>query len=159
MNSSVRLPNQNESSRSFLDEAYQTLEYNKGALFNARSFPDFSTDESEEWLEKGDWLALAKNVGAEKIFFVNNDPVVVFCEFQSIPSDKEQLDSFRRIWCMARPQCLFMALSGELRVYSLNQHPAKNVGEWQKIKPLDIVQRVTDVAEKLHDYCREQIEA
>ena len=28
---------------------------------------------------RGDWLALAKQVGAEKVFFVNNDPVIVFC--------------------------------------------------------------------------------
>ncbi len=157
MNSNAQLSEQAESSRSFLNEAYESLGYQDGVLLNAVASPT-SISETEEWLEKGDWLALAKNVGADKILFVNNDPVVVFYEFQSIPSQEEQLDAFRRVWCMARPQCLFMALPGELRVYSLNQPPSKNIEDWKKIKPLDIVRRVTQVADKLRDYRREQIE-
>jgi type I restriction-modification system DNA methylase subunit len=158
MNSNAQLSEQTESPRSFLKEAYKSLGYQDGVLLNAVILPN-SIIETEEWLEKGDWLALAKNVGAEKIFFVNNDPVVVFCGFQSFPSDKELLNTFIRIWCMARPQCLFMALPGELRVYSLNQPPAKNAEDWRKIKPLEIVRRVAEVADKLRDYRREQIES
>jgi hypothetical protein len=157
VNSNVQLNEQAEPSRSFLNEAYESLGYQEGALLNAAVSPT-STSEAEEWLEKGDWLALADNVGADKIFFVNNDPVVVFYEFQSIPSQQDQLDAFRRVWCMARPQCLFMALPGELRVYSLNQPPSKNVEDWQKIKPLDVVRKVSLVADQLEDYRREQIE-
>ena len=157
MNSNVQLNEQAEPSRSFLNEAYESLGYQEGVLLNAAVSPT-STSETEEWLEKGDWLALANNVGADKIFFVNNDPVVVFYEFQSIPSQQDQLDAFRRVWCMARPQCLFMALPGELRVYSLNQPPSKKVEDWQKIKPLDVVRKVSLVADQLDDYRREQIE-
>src|SRR6266566_2225097 len=113
--------------RSFLNEVYQVLGYEDGALLNAVKVPESGTYEDEEWLNKGDWLALAKKAGAEKVFFVNDDPVLVFCEFQHIPNDAELLDTFRRIWCMARPQCLFIAMPDVLRVYRLNQPPAKNI--------------------------------
>ncbi|HYT44327.1 MAG TPA: N-6 DNA methylase, partial [Methylomirabilota bacterium] len=159
MNSFVQLPDQNESSRSFLDEAYQVLDYEKGALFNALSFPNSATDESEEWLEKGDWLALAQEVGAKKLFFVNDDPVIVFCELPNSRDVEAQIDMFRRVWCMARPQCLFMAFPDELRVYSLNRPPAQNGNEWEKVEPLKLVKHLADVAEKLHDYRREQVES
>lgn len=155
MSSSVQTPEHFESAHLFLNEAYRSLGFQEGALLKATNRPD----SAEDWLEKGDWLNLAKIVGAEAVFFVNNDPVVVFCEFKNTPDVEEQINTFRRVWCMARPQCLFMALPGELRVYSLNQPPAKNSIEWQNIRPLDIVRRVTDVAEKLQDYRREEIES
>src|SRR5688572_14268398 len=101
----------------FLEEVYQALHYDEGALFDATSLPN-ETSESE-WVEKGDWLSLGSEIGAEKIFFVRNDPVIVFCTRENA-SDQDLLDLYRRCWCMARPQCLFLALPGELRVYSLN---------------------------------------
>lgn len=159
MDSSVQLLGQHEPSRSFLDEAYQALGYKKGALFNALRLPISGASESEEWLEKGDWLALAQEVGAQKVFFVNNDPVIVFCELPSRHDIRAQIDMFRRAWCMARPQCLFMAFPDELRVYSLNRPPAQNMEEWKKIEPLELVKQIANVAEKLHEYRREQVES
>ena len=158
MSKNTQLSEQSEPARLFLNEAYRSLGFQDGALMTAISRPR-SLAENKEWLEKGDWLALAEKVGAEAVFFVNNDPVVVFCEFQNFPSYQEQINAFRLFWCMARPQCLFMALPGELRVYSLNRSPAKNIEEWQRIEPLDVVRRVVDVAEKLSDYSRQEIES
>src|SRR5205823_682647 len=109
-------------------------------------------------LNKGDWLALAKKAGAEKVFFVNDDPVLVFCEFQHIPNDAELLDTFRRIWCMARPQCLFIAMPDVLRVYRLNQPPAKNIRTLHE-REIAVVEEVKEVAEKLRAYRREQVES
>lgn len=50
-----------ELPRLFLDEAYKSLGFleAKDALLNAVNRPEPGTDEEKEWLEKGDWLALA----------------------------------------------------------------------------------------------------
>ena len=117
-----------ESPHAFLNAVYQQLGYRDGALFDAMDSPDASL--SDLWLEKGDWLALAKKVNAEKIFFVNNDPVIVFCQLQN-NDEQNLLDTFRQVWCMSRPQCLFIASPGELKVYSLNCHPAQTIDEWK----------------------------
>ncbi|MCH8295160.1 N-6 DNA methylase, partial [Candidatus Poribacteria bacterium] len=158
MNNTTQLNRSIESSRALLDAVYQNLGYQSGELLNATPSPKPDTDEAEAWLEKGDWLALAEKVKAEKVFFVENDPVIVFCE---VPDNEplHLLETFRRVWCMARPQCLFIASPGELKVYSLNHHPAQGVADWKKIEPLDIIQRIADVSEKLQAYRREQVES
>ena len=92
MNSISEELKQRESPYLFLSEVYKTLDYENGALLRAVSVPESGTRESEEWLEKGDWLALAKRVGAEKVFFVKNDPVLIFCVFQHLPSDHRHLE-------------------------------------------------------------------
>ena len=147
-----------ESPQSFLDEVYRELDYQNGTLLNAASHPDATYDE-EVWLEKGDWLALSYKVGAEKVLFVNNDPVIVFCKFQHIPNEKELLDQFRRVWCMARPRCLYIAFPGELRVYSLNQLPTQDVEDLRETAQLALLRKVTDVVKTLHKYRREQVES
>jgi hypothetical protein len=66
-----------------LDEAYQVLGYNDGMLLNAVSRPSPDSIETNEWLGKGDWLSLAHKVGAEKVFFVQDNPVLVFQHFET----------------------------------------------------------------------------
>ena len=149
---------QGESPRSFLDEVYTKLGYEEGTLLNATSYPNAET--YEEWLDKGDWLALAHKVGAEKVFFVRNDPVIIFCALQS-NSQNEQflLETFRRVWCMARPQFLFIALPGELRLYRLDRPPTRDIESLRKNQQLESIKKVAEVAQKLQDYRREQVEA
>jgi type I restriction-modification system DNA methylase subunit len=139
-----------------LDEAYKALGYDNGRLLNAVSKPTPLSIEKDEWLEKGDWLALANKVGAEKIFFVKNDPVVVFQDFAKEPDESELLNTFRRAWCMARPQHLFVSRPGLLEVYSLNQPPPRRIEDW---KPLDVARTISEVSENLNIYRREQIES
>lgn len=163
MSNTLPIPGQ-ASPRAFLDEVYKSLGYEEGSLLNAVEYPELGTPEEEEWVEKGDWLTLAKEVDAEKILFVNNDPVIVFCDLPNISPDKELrdkklLETFRKIWCMARPLCLFIAFPGELRVYSLNKPPSQDLNDWRKMQPLAIVKKVADVAEKLHKYRREEVES
>lgn len=148
--------------QSFLDEVYNRMDYAGGALLNATAMPDDSN--KDEWMQKGDWLSLAKEVGAEKVFFVNNDPVIIFCDHPDILlteelRERELLKTFRRIWCMARPICLFIALPDELRVYSLNKRPVQDINTWNEASLLTIVRKVADVAEKLQDYRREEVES
>ena len=147
-----------ESSRALLDAVYRELGYRNGQLLSAISSPKPDTPEAEAWLEKGDWLALAAKVEAEKIFFVENAPVIVFRE---LPDDDPQkhLETFRQAWCMARPQCLFIATPGLLRAYSLNQHPVQTVDEWKNIDPLATIKRTLEISEKLQAFRREQVES
>src|SRR6266487_4992387 len=149
---------QRESPRAFLDEAYKSLGYEEGTLLNATICPDAKTD--EEWLDKGDWLALAYKVGAEKVFFVKNDPVLVFCELQN-GSENEQilLEKFRRVWCMSRPQFLFIALPGELRLYRLDRPPTREVEVLREKQQIALVKSVADVAKKFQDYRRVEVES
>ncbi len=139
-----------------LNEAYNALGYNDGVLLDAVHKPKADSKEAEHWLDKGDWLSLANKVGAEKVFFVNNDPVIVFSKFSNEPEDKELLQTFQRAWCMARPQKLFISRPGILEVYDLNQAPPREVTDWH---PLDVAKSINEVAEKLHTYHREQIES
>lgn len=142
---------------SLLEEVYLRLGYQDGVLLDATHEPIAANKDA--WVEKGGWLSLANEVGAEKILFVNNDPVFVFYKFDTEPDIQTQIDTFRRVWCMARPQCLFMAFPGELRVYNLKQAPSRNELEWKKVRPLAVVKQVADVAEELKAYRRERVES
>src|SRR5579872_4207753 len=120
MSNTSHILEQSMSPRAFLNEVYQRLDYKEGALLDAIERPVPGTPEEQDWLEKGDWLALAYKVGAEKLFFVKNDPVLVFCTLHHEPFNEQAiLECFRRVWCMSRPLYLFIALLGELRVYRL----------------------------------------
>ncbi len=148
--------NKTFSSSIFLEEVYNRLGYAEGVLLNAVTQPKPNSIEYDHWLEKGEWLSLAEKVNAKKIFFVRNDPVIVFSEINSIPDEGKLLEILRRIWCMARPQYLFLAFPGELQVYSLNHPPAKRIEDWQ---PLEVVKSIAEVSEKLQVYRREKIES
>ena len=143
---------------SLLQESYETLDYSSGALLQAASSPSSDLPASE-WIDKGEWLSLAKEVGADRVFFVHNDPVIVFCDCAEKSSDIQQLETFRRVWCMARPQLLFMAFTDELRVYDLNKAPVKSADEWQERKPLAVVERLSETLDKLVEFRREQVES
>jgi type I restriction-modification system DNA methylase subunit len=144
-----------KSAGSFLEAAYTDLHFDEGDLLSAKESP--SKLSADQWVEKGEWLSLAKQVGAEKVFFVNNNPVVIFAK--SNGADLEVLRLFNRIWCMARPLLLFIARDNGLSVYNLSQPPVKTVEEWQTTSPLDIVNNVSEVATQLQDYRREQVES
>ncbi len=141
--------------KTLLDAVYTELGYEKGALFEASKEP--SQFSKVDWIEKGEWLTLTREVGAEKIFFVGNNPVVIFA--QSNVNDPEKLrELFNNIWCMSRPRLLFLATPGELAVYDLANQPAKSQEDWQKLKPLEAAQSANEVAKKLKAFRREQLE-
>ncbi len=99
-------------------------------------------------------------MGAEKVFFVKNDPVIIFCTLQNNPQDEQSLlETFRRVWCMSRPQILFIALPGELRLYRLDRPPTRDIESLRKNQQLELIKKVAEVAKKLQDYRREQVES
>nr|VFK45329.1 MAG: N-6 DNA Methylase [Candidatus Kentron sp. TC] len=104
-----------------MEEAIQALGLSEGCLLPAAEMPE--GENRCHWLGKGDWLALAKRVGAHAIFFVGDEPVVVLAETpeNSGPEDTKRL--FNKIWSMARPQFLFLARPGLLEAYQLTKPP------------------------------------
>ena len=139
-----------------LQAAYQQLEFDQGKLLAASRQPQPGT--AEDWLDKGDWQTLAAQVGADAIFFVDRDPVVVFAKSDdSAPAVLRKL--YERIWCMSRPQLLFLALQGELLVYDLTKAPPKPDEEINAEDRLIAVARsITEVQTRLAAYHRERIE-
>ena len=144
------------SSRQLLDTAYTRLGFEDGDLLSAADEPGENT--SDTWVNKGDWLSLAKRVGAEKVFFVNNYPVVVFAE-QTSEDPADWFQWFNSVWCMARPQLLFLARQGELSVFNLTKKPARRGESPGSSRLLDVVSLTADVQEKLHRYRRDQVES
>ena len=140
-----------------LRAAYEQLGLAEGALLDATGRP--TPDTAEHWVDKGEWLALGHQVGAEKIFFVDHNPVLVFAQAgTSEPDEVRRL--FNRIWCMCRPQCVFIASPGELAVYNLSAPPVRPGGGLDDAQRL--IERVSSVAEvqaKLHAFRREQVES
>lgn len=145
------------SPRVLLDAAYTQLEFGRGVLLLASRKPDAQRE--DEWLEKGDWQTLAKEVGAEKIFFVDRDPVAVFAELKT-SDDASFRDFYNKIWCMARPQLLFLARPGELAIYDLGKPPvSQNERPDAKCRLIERVTEITEIQEKLSNYHRERLEA
>ncbi len=154
------LVHKNQSSQSeFLEAVYVQLNYRDGALLDTVDTSQVPTVDANEWLEKGNWLELGKKINAEKIFFVNNDPVIVFRAFDSPPSESEISTAFRQAWCMTRSQYLFLALPGELRVYGLRQSPPQSEKDPDQQLTCKTIKKIADVSVELEAYRREQLEA
>ena len=145
-----------DSATDLLDAAYQQLEFDQGALLSAAPGPQPET--IAEWVDRGDWQQLAKQVGAERIFFVDRDPVVVFAKTVDTAPDALRT-LYERIWCMARPQLLFLATPGELSAFDLTKPPPKpgeKIADCGRL--IAFADSVANVQSKLGAYHRERIE-
>lgn len=137
----------------FLDAAYKQLDFQNGDLVAGNL-----SRSDDGWTEKGDWADLAKHVGAQKVFFVQGNPVVVFAE-QNSRNPELAYQLFKRVWCMSRPNLLFLATPGELAVYDLTQAPPRNLQDWKGLTALERVTSASEVASVLKAYHRAQIES
>jgi hypothetical protein len=140
-----------------LDRVYQDLDLVSGTLLDAASSPDAGATD-QQWRAVGDWLLLAERVGAERMFFVDEDPVLVFSTLAPDATAEEILDMYRRTWCLARPRCLFLAIGEDLHVYALTEPPARDDGTGLG-QPLRILERTADVSDVLAAFHRERIES
>ena len=139
-----------------LDRAYQELELDRGRLLQTSPQP---TVDDTSWDSVGEWLMLAHRMGAERVFFVEDDPVILFARLPPSGGEDEILAAYRRAWSLARPQCLFLSTQDELRVYALTAPPAHGLHETDGLEPVEIVSRAADVAEVLALYHRESVES
>ncbi len=141
---------------SVLGQLYKDLDFTSGDLMSATDSP---CRKRSDWLEKGEWLIAAKRAGAEKVFFVNNNPLAVFAECGS--AFQEKVRAFNRAWSMARPRLLFLASPGEITVYDLAQKPIdeNNKAEWKKLEHLDVLKDIANAASSLQQFHRDHLES
>src|ERR1035441_1989541 len=153
----VKTNNNTDTPVELLNAAYKQLEFDQGALLPAVRHPQPGTQ--EDWLDRGDWQSLAAQVGAERIFFVNRDPVIVFAKTED--SSPEFLRTlYGRIWCMSRPQLLFLASPGQLSVFDLTKSPPKADEELgTRDRLIETITTTAEVQSKLGAYHRERIES
>ncbi len=141
-----------------LNILYDKLDFINGSLYSATDTPS-TCRKRTDWLEKGEWLTAAKRAGAEKIFFVENNPVAVFAECEV--ALEEKVKAFNRAWCLARPRLLFLASPGEITVYDLAQKPIdinKQKG-WKNLKSLAVLNDLTNVSRELQNFHRDNVES
>lgn len=99
---------------------YEALDFHNGALLPAIDEPSSDID-LVDWLDKGEWLAAAKRAGADKVFFVKNNPIAIFAECGS--GDLDKIRAFNHAGCLGRPRLLFLVSPGEISVLDLAQKP------------------------------------
>jgi Eco57I restriction-modification methylase len=145
-----------DSDIDLLAAAYTQLAFDQGALLPAVPTPQLET--MADWLDRGDWQLLAAQVGAERIFFVDRDPVVVFAKAKDVtPAALRAL--YERIWCMARPQLLFLATPGQLSAFDLTKPPPKpNEEIADSDRLIAVATSIAEVQSRLGSYHRERIE-
>ncbi|MDH1270501.1 BREX-1 system adenine-specific DNA-methyltransferase PglX [Rhizobium pusense] len=114
--------------RELLDQVYSAFSERSNDLLDAVAQPGALGDKDgpdSRWTDLGDWLSLARRLGAEKVLFVRGDPVAVFSDAREASDEAALGELYRRAWCMTEPRCLFVALPQELRVYDLNTPPKR----------------------------------
>ena len=143
---------------SYLEKLYSDLDFQSGELFPAADTPERM--DKNVWLEKGEWLSAAKRAGAEKMFFINNNPIVVFAKCGE--DHVEKLKTFNRVWNLARPRLLFLSSPGEITVYDLAQKPidlSEGSKKRNKLITLATLHDIGKVAQELQDFHRDNIES
>ena len=152
----VTTTNNLDSPAELLGAAYKQLAFDQGTLLSATRQPQSAA--LGRWLDCGDWQSLAAQVGAETIFFVDRDPVVVFARSED-GSGEVLRKLYEQIWCMSRPQLLFLASPGQLAVYDLAKPPPKPNETLDGDDRLVATARsMVEVQSKLAAYHRERIE-
>ncbi|MEA3434834.1 MAG: N-6 DNA methylase, partial [Thermodesulfobacteriota bacterium] len=141
-----------------LNILYNKLDFKNGSLYSATDTPS-TCRKRTDWLEKGEWLSAAKRIGAEKIFFVENNPVAVFAECGV--SLEEKVKAFNQAWCLARPRVLFLASPGEITVYDLAQKPIdiNKQKDWKNLKSLAVLNNLAKVSRELQNFHRDNVES
>ena len=153
----LRMSTTGETS-SLLECVYTELDLVGGTLLEATDTP-LDADDTQKWRDLGDWLLLAARIKADRVFFLNDDPVLVFSSLPSGSDENDVLECYRRTWSLARPRCLFLAVGDEVRVYSLT-NPPTTPGIGQKaLAPVDIVTKAAEIGERLERFRRGRLES
>lgn len=143
----------------FLEVAYRDLDFQEGSGFFRLPLTNITPD-----LAQAGWIEQAIRLRADSIFFVNGYPTVLFFNLDISPSsDNSSIeDNIRnlhlRVWNTCLVPLFFVALPGELRVYSAYQTPARNLTAWgDSSRYLNRIQTITKILE-LREFSRPEIE-
>ena len=149
---------QDRTSLQLIDHVCRVLQLDEGALYPAARGPSGAL-ELDLWRTHGDWLLLAERMHAERVFFVGDDPVIVFAAVNADAPDDALVEAYRQAWSLSRPHCLFLARGGELRVYALSAPPTLDSDGRTSVTPIEIVERAADVQDALRRFHRDRIES
>jgi type I restriction-modification system DNA methylase subunit len=146
------------TAQGFLPAVYKELDFENGDLVEVKNTADLA---EEEYINKSQWLELCRYIGRNKtfkpeaIFFVENNPVIIFVN--GTEEDQKSLhEIYNRLWCMANPRLLFISTPVELNVYDLAGKPARTLEE---LKPLETVKQIALIASELKNFKREWVES
>ncbi len=150
------MTNDRDSAQALLEAAYSDLDFKGGDLLPATDTP--GKLDRGDWITRGGWLSLARKIDADRVFFVEGNPVIVFVKAE--PGQAALRRLFNRAWCMARPPLLFVAQPGMLSVFDLTQPPAGEDDDPSASgRLLKVAGQAADVQDKLKSYHRAQIES
>ena len=141
-----------------IQQVYDDLDLVGDNLVDVPDDP-YVSSQDKKWTTLGDWLLLAHRIDADKIFFVNDDPVLVFSTLPDSAAENDIMECYRRAWSLARPRCLFLGIGDELRVYSLASPPRKMDVHHKPIAPLAVVTQTAEVLTKLANFHRNRLES
>ncbi len=145
-----------ENAHALLEAVYASLDFDGGDLLNATDSPGKLA--RDKWITRGGWLSLARKINADRVFFVEDNPVIVFVKDE--PGEADLRRVFNRAWCMARPLLLFVAQPGTLSVFDLTQPPVgKNDDPSASGRLLKVASQTAEIQCKLKDYHRARIES
>ena len=141
-----------------LDNVYKELNFLTKELSSVDNIFILS---DEQYIEKGQWLNLSNYLNnqykalfkIEKLFFVQNNPFIIFTSTK-LPENKWN-EIYNKIWNIARPRFLFLSNSNKLQIFDLYNEPVKTSEE---LNPLETVEKITEIVEKLKNFRRERIE-
>src|SRR5690606_8275774 len=104
----------------------------------------------EEYLSKGQWIDTCVSINEksqfkiEKIFFIQNNPVVVFVNANTVEK-KEIFKVYNSIWSLARPRIVFVENDHSVSIFDLAADPAKNNSELKEI--VESVSTIVEIQE------------
>lgn len=146
----------------FLQEVYKKLEFeNTIGCYKVADSAFLPRD-----LAHKSWLDKARKLGAEAIFFVSDYPTALFFKLDidlgaETKTTEEKIRQLHlKVWNASRIPLFFVALPGELRVYSAYQKPIHDLEEWSSDERwLNRVETITQVAELLQEFSRSELES
>jgi len=148
----------------FIKKVYYELEFETGAGCYQLADSAFQPD-----LAQTSWFKQARELDAQAIFFVHDYPTVLFFQLDDdLAADTEAIeDKIRelhlKVWNTSRVPLFFVALPGELRVYSAYQTPVRSPEEWRAekrwLERVKTTAQVAEAVEALREFSRPSIES
>ncbi|MDR1372366.1 MAG: SAM-dependent methyltransferase [Dysgonamonadaceae bacterium] len=139
-----------------LAEVIESLDFSAGELYDATLEP--IPQNKNQWLDNGDWLKSSAQAGVSKVFFVQNNPTVVFARCGNTVRDR--ISAFNNIWCISGPRILFLESDGEISVIDMAQEPVRfSEHENEEQREFEVLAKLTSANNELKRFHRENIES
>ena len=154
------MSNSQLGSRDFLNAVYRELDFETG-----EGYFKLIDEVKAPSLLQSNWIGQARLLGADSIFFVRDYPTVLFFNLDvSLSNDSTEIeDKIRelhvKIWNTNLIPLFFVALPGEIRIYSTYQTPVRDVNTWlTSRRTLENIKQISMLVQ-IWEYSRPAIES